>query len=287
MKPRITIRLFGRFSVHRGDQELLLHSSSKAREILAYLAVHRRTPVPRETLADLIAPDSSEERSRKALRQALWLLREGLAEEDGAGPPPLSVDAHWAQVGAESQVWIDVHEFERSSRAPGGWAERAQGPGEVAPLQHAVQLYRGELLQGWCQEWCIAERERLKQVYLETLDKLLARFEADRNVEAGVAYAVLALRTDPARECTHRALMRLYCIAGDRASAIHQYERCVEILRAELGIRPDDETQALERAIRGGHPVPTALPGPQIHPVTLHAVTKGLRSEVRLPPRRR
>jgi DNA-binding SARP family transcriptional activator len=289
MKPRITIRLFGRFSVRRGDQELLIRSSSKAKEILAYLAVNRRAPVPRETLANLIAPDSSEEKSRKALRQALWQLREGLAGGgDGDGPRTLNVDSHWAQVAPGNQVWIDVHEFERSSRIPAERQEGLRSPGDVESLRHAVQLYRGELLQGWYREWCLTERERLKQIYLEALDRLLAHLEADHNVESGVAYATLALRADPARECTHRALMRLYCIAGDRASAIRQYERCVEILHAELGMRPDDETQALERSIRAGHSVSgSQLSDRQIPPAALHAGHKGARTEVRLPPRRK
>src|SRR5512132_2966617 len=99
MKPRITIRLFGRFSVHSNDQELLLHSSSKAKEILCYLAVNRRGPVLRESLAGLISPESPTEKSRKAMRQALWQLRADLSLPGIAGTDRiLGVQNSWVQL---------------------------------------------------------------------------------------------------------------------------------------------------------------------------------------------
>ncbi|HYQ88713.1 MAG TPA: BTAD domain-containing putative transcriptional regulator [Candidatus Binatia bacterium] len=243
MKPLITMRLFGKFSVHCEDQELLLRSSSRAREILGYLAVNRRGPVLRESLATLLAHGSSAEKSRKAIRQALWQLRANLAECPGA-ERILRVEGDWVHLLLDDRVWLDVAEFERVASAP---------------LAEVVEIYRGEFLEGWFQGWCLEERERLRQIYLESLDALVAQCEADRDVKAGVAYAALALHTDSARECTHRSLMRLYCLAGDRASALRQYDRCCSALRQELGIGPDDETKGLERAIRAGH----LLDGPQ------------------------
>jgi DNA-binding SARP family transcriptional activator len=253
MKPRIAIRLFGKFSVHCGDQELLVHTSSKAKEILAYLAVNPRAPVLRDSLADLISGESSSEKSKKALRQALWQVHEGAScHKTGERYTVIQADKRWVQLARGEHLWVDVHEFERAAKITGRSA--AELSGDTRLLQHAVELYRGELLLGWHQEWCASERERLRQVYLKALDNLLAHFEAVRNTEAGVAYAILALRVDPTRECTHRSLMRLYWAAGDRSSALHQYERCCTALRNELGIGPDADTLALEKEIRAGQP---------------------------------
>jgi len=207
MKPRVSIRLFGKFSVHCGEQELLVHTSSKAKEILAYLAVNPRAPVLRDSLADLISEEVSSEKSKKALRQALWQINEG-----AQNCPLIDADKHWVQLVHGDHIWVDVDQFERAARSTGSSAGELSR--DTEPLLRAVELYRGELLQGWHQAWCVSERERLSQIYLEVLDKLLARFEAERNVEAGVAYATLALRVDPARECTHRSLMRTYWAAA-------------------------------------------------------------------------
>lgn len=260
MKPRVSIRLFGKFSLHCADEELLAHASGRAKEIFGYLAVHRGAAVPREVLAGLIARDTSTERSRKALRQALWNLRAALVGANGRDASHvLRVSDGWVELLTED-VWLDLVEFERAAvrRTP---TEPASAPrSDAKRWAQAVELYRGDLLQGWYQDWCLEERERLRQIYLETLDALVAACESNHDVNAGVEYAVRALHTDPARECTHRALMRLYCLSGDRAAAVRQYEQCEKILRTELGIEPDDETKALYRSIRSGHRQPPTPP---------------------------
>jgi DNA-binding SARP family transcriptional activator len=256
MKPRISIRLFGKFSLRCQDRELLARASKAAREIFAYLVVHRGAPVSREVLAGLIAPTASRERSRKALRQSLWSLRLGLGESGAAEATRLvRVADGWLELDG-ADAWLDVAEFEhvavlRTTK------ERALPPPDTRRLAGAVELYRGDLLEGWYQDWCLEERERLRQIYLETLDALVAACESAQDVSAGVAYAIRALHADPARECTHRSLMRLYCLSGDRASAVRQYDRCVDALRSELGIEPDEQTRALDREIRAGR-----WPGP-------------------------
>jgi DNA-binding SARP family transcriptional activator len=253
MKSRIAIRLFGKFSVHCGEQELLVHTSGKAKVILAYLAVNRRAPVLRESLADLISDESSPEKSRKALRQALWQLHEGVGcNKSAVNYTLIDADKRWAQLARGEHLWVDVDEFEHAARTPGD--SGLEPSPDTKSLRHAVELYRGEFLQGWHQEWCVSGRERLRQIYLKTLDRLLLHFEAEQNGEAGIAYATLALGVDPARECTHRSLMRLYSAAGDRSSALHQYERCCAALRNELGIGPDANTRALEKEVRAGQP---------------------------------
>jgi len=260
MKPRVSIRLFGKFSLHCDDEELLARASGRAKEIFGYLAVNRGTAVPRETLAGLIARDTSSERSRKALRQALWNLRAALVGANGTDASHVvRVSDGWVELHTDD-VWLDLGEFERAAvrRTPTGPAS-APRP-DPKRWAHAVELYRGDLLQGWYQDWCLEERERLRQIYLETLDALVFVCESNHDVNAGVAYAVRAHHTDPARECTHRALMRLYCLSGDRAAAVRQYEQCEKILRTELGIEPDDETKALYRSIRSGHRHPPTPP---------------------------
>ena len=236
MSPRITIHLFGRFSFNCDDRELLLRTPRKAKEILCYLITNRRKPVPRDHLARLVHGGSAD-RSKPALRSVLWELRAEL-RRSGA-ERVLRIDDGWGQFVQDDDVWVDVSEFESAAKDPTRLAE-------------AIQLYRDEFLQTCDNSWCLEERERLRQIYLESLDSLVEGCEEEGNVKAGVAYATLALHDDPARECTHRALMRIYRHAGDRASALRQYEHCVAALRIELSVGPDEKTRALEGEIRSG-----------------------------------
>jgi hypothetical protein len=55
---------------------------------------------------------------------------------------------------------------------------------------------------------------------------------------------------DRARERTHRRIMRLYYLLGDRSEALRQYERCAAALDEELGISPSKSTQSLYKQIQ-------------------------------------
>jgi DNA-binding SARP family transcriptional activator len=63
-------------------------------------------------------------------------------------------------------------------------------------------------------------------------------------------YGAIILRYDPARERTHRQLMHLYSLAGDRTSALRQFERCAHALKQELGVKPERKTVELYERIK-------------------------------------
>jgi DNA-binding SARP family transcriptional activator len=119
-------------------------------------------------------------------------------------------------------------------------------------LQTAIELYRGELLDGWFQDWCLFERERLQNVYLTLVDKLIDYHEAAGAYERGISLGMDALRYDHAREEVHRRLMRLYYLTGDRTAALRQYERCAAVLHEALGVPPADLTTLLYYQIKSG-----------------------------------
>ncbi|MCB0152922.1 MAG: bacterial transcriptional activator domain-containing protein, partial [Caldilineaceae bacterium] len=112
------------------------------------------------------------------------------------------------------------------------------------------ELYDGDLLEGWYHDWCIFERERLQGMYLAMLDKLVAHAECMADFATAVHYCELSLRCDPARERTHRRLMRLHALAGNRTAALRQFELCRAMLADELGVEPAQSTVALYEHIR-------------------------------------
>jgi DNA-binding SARP family transcriptional activator len=257
----LKIQLFGKFAVSCGGREVSGLDAGKAQELLCYLLVNRDRPHPRETLAGLLWGDASTERSKKYLRQALWHLQSAF-DEGGESRPVLRAEHDWVQLDEGAEVALDVHDFERAFEAARGGRGASLSDECAEGLRAAVQLYRGDLLEGWYQDWCLFERERLQNMYLLMLDKLTGHCEARADYEAGQHYGGLILRHDRAREGAHRRLMRLHRGAGDRTAAIRQYERCVAALRDELGVAPDRQTVALYREIRAdaceGEPPPVA-----------------------------
>lgn len=246
------ISLFGKLCVRRDERALPGLDACKAQELLSYLLIHRDRPHSREALAGLLWGDTSTEKSRKYLRQALWQLQTAL-ESHASGVGVLTVEHDWVQLNSQAGVWLDVAAFEQAFASVQGSAGDRLGEDSTESLQAAVRLYRGDLLEGWYHDWCLYERERLQNIYLLMLDKLMTHCEARRKFELGLLYGSLILRYDRARERTHRQLMSLQYQSGDRTAALRQYERCAAALEEELGVKPDGRTSALYQQIRAGN----------------------------------
>jgi two-component SAPR family response regulator len=157
-------------------------------------------------------------------------------------------------------VWLDVAVFERAFARVQGKAGRDLDDETKRLVEAAAELYKGDLLEGWYQDWCLYDRERLQNMYLVMLDKLISYCEAHRDYEMGLLHGSIILRYDGARERTHRQLMHLLYMSGDRTAALRQYERCVAALRQELDVAPDRRTIALYQQIRLDQLEERALP---------------------------
>lgn len=250
------VSLFGHLTVEQ-DKLPMVDLPAKAQELFCYLLLHRDRGHTREALASLLWPDASCSLSPKYLRQTLWQLQSALDVRSAAGEPVadalILLNPGWIRINPQAPLWLDVALFEDAYRLvcdiPG-----PQLPYETARLvEEAVQLYRGDLLETWYQDWCLFERERLQLCYLALLDKLMSYCEGQRLYEKGVAYGHKILRYDRAREATYRRLMRLYFLAGDRTAALREYERCVAALTQELQLAPSQLTVTLYEQIRSDH----------------------------------
>jgi DNA-binding SARP family transcriptional activator len=159
------------------------------------------------------------------------------------------IEPDWIRISTEANYWLDVAEFESAFELVHGVPGHQLGDKIVALLVQAVGFYRGDLLEGWYSDWCLYERERLQNMWLAALDKLMSYCEVKRDYEAGLAFGTQVLREDRARERTHRRLMRMAYLAGDRTGALRQYERCVQALNEELSVRPSRRTEKLHQQI--------------------------------------
>jgi DNA-binding SARP family transcriptional activator len=266
----LTANLFGHFSVQRNGRDIERLTSTKDQELFCYLLVSARRAHARETLASLLWPEVSSAQARKNLRQTLWRLSSCLEEPgqpERLAAPLLVVHAGWVGINKQDHglVDCDVNVFDRVYGGVRGVRGDRLRPEQVLAVAGAVALYQGDLLEGWYQDWCIYERERLQSSFLFMLGKLAVYHEAAGDYERAIDYAAQILGYDRAQERTHQQVMRLYALAGDRVSALRQFDRCVAALREELDVAPSTRTIALREAIRADRiagPEPDAAPSP-------------------------
>jgi DNA-binding SARP family transcriptional activator/KaiC/GvpD/RAD55 family RecA-like ATPase len=233
---RLILTLLGGFQARLEPGAPLTLPTKKAQALLAYLALPLGQAHPRDKLAPLLWGEMREAQARSGLRQALFALRKSLAATD---PASLCIKGETLALNPAA-VDVDVAAFERRV---------ADGTPEA--LAQAAELYQGDLLAGLVvdetpfEEWLLAERERLRELALEGLAKLLAHQRGAGATEEAIRTALRLLSLDPLQESVHRTLMRLYAQSGRRGAALRQYQVCVGVLQRELGVEPEPETKQL------------------------------------------
>ena len=257
--PDLNFHLFGKFSALRDSQPLKGLDATKDQQLLSFLLIRRNQHHSRETVAGMFWGDQSTERSKKYLRQSLWHLQAALGSPHNGQSNYLLIEHDWLRINPSERPWCDVEEFEKAFSAAQGVSATQLNETQARQLKDAVALYRDDLLTGWYHDWVLFERERLQNEYLLLLDKLITYSELHHEYEQSQTYAGHILRYDPARERTHRQLMRLYYLSGDRTAALRQYERCVSALKRELGVRPERRTIDLHEQIKADQFDPAKL----------------------------
>ena len=256
------LHLFGRFEAVDPDGPVRGFEGRKVQELFAYLVLQNNKSVQRERLADQLWSDLEPNRSKKYLRQSLWQLQKALTTfHVPRHGRLLTVDQEWIWVDRSAGLHVDVFEFDRAYAAalkvPPGRLE----PSVRRELEAAVELYRGDLLDGWYCDWVGYHQDLYRSMYLLILDKLMHDAEETGRWELGLLYGQKVLEVDRANERAHVRMMRLHCLGGDRTSALRQFRTCAQALQDELGVDPEDGTRALYQRIRtDGHGSVISLP---------------------------
>lgn len=244
----LSITLFGKFQAQTENRLLSGFDIRKVQELFCYLLLYRERPHLRETLATLLWSDNPAAQSKKLLRQTLWQLQTAL--QDITSEPVLLIDSEWISLNERADVRLDVALFEAAFAQVQGISGYDLDDAQMRKLEVAVNFFTADLLEGWYQDWCLYERERLRRLLVITLNKLVEYCEKHHQYEEGLFYGNRILRADGAHERTHRQLMKLYYLAGDRTAALRQYRLCVDTLHEELGVAPTRQTQSLYEQIR-------------------------------------
>lgn len=247
----LRVFLFGGLRVYCGDEPLPPFPTQKTRSLFAYLVTYRQQPHTRVRLARTFWPDKPSDRARRNLNTTLWRLRRTLP------PGYLRTEGERISFDSSGDYWVDVAAYEEALQRAGLFQDGAAalvGPyqNRLEYLQRAAELYRGDFLAGFYEDWSLVEAERLRALYLQVLSGLLASHRAGGEYEAALELALRLLEVDPLHEETHQQAMEMYALLGRHEQALAQFEACRRLLREELDVEPMPETVSLYRRIRAG-----------------------------------
>jgi len=245
----LCLRLLGGLQITLDETPLTEFISTKVPALLAYLAVTGR-PHSRPALSGFLWGDTPERNAAKSLRTALYNLRQLLA-------PHLTVTRQMIAINQGGAYWLDVEVLtQRITEAlrdnHGGLTHYG-----AALLEEAANLYRGDFLEGFYvrnapafEEWVLVQRERLRLLVLQALHVLVDYYTRQGQYAEAIDWARRLLVMEPWQEETHRQLMQVLALSGQRGAALAQYEALQRTLAEEFGVEPAEETRSLNRQIK-------------------------------------
>jgi DNA-binding SARP family transcriptional activator len=253
----IRIHLLGRFEVYRDSAPIppAEWRGQKPRDLLKILLLAQGRYVSSDQLCEWLWPGVDPESAGANLRSTVSDLRKLLEPELARGRDSTYVLTRHEGYAFDltAPLSLDLADFERATAAT-----------TRAGLESALTLYRGDLLEeDPYAEWALAERQRLRELRLSTIVRLIEQHitGGDDLYPKAVALCEQALAIDAGRETVWRNLMRAHALNGDRAAALNAFDRCRAALSRDLGVDPLPETTALHEAILRGEIVqPRPLP---------------------------
>ncbi len=239
----IMICLLGNFRLLVNGEQISIQAGGKIETLLALLALQSEQWMPRERLVQALWADSDLSHGLRSLKTLIYNVHKLLGPVLNDMTPVLNKSGYY-RLNIQAGIGVDVNYFDLLVVTGDKYMQAGNQEAAVAVYRRAEALYQGDL---WLAVdiHAVLERERLRGLYLSLLTKL-----ARQNYEAGDYTACLAnlwklLEYEPGREDAHRLLMRCYVRRGERSSALHQFQVCVEILRSEFNIEPEQITRDL------------------------------------------
>jgi DNA-binding SARP family transcriptional activator/predicted ATPase len=258
------ISLFGNLRISFAGRPVTAINTNRLQSLIAYLILHADIAQPRERLAFILWPASSESQARTNLRQLLHHLKRALPTECNL----LVTDHFSVQWRQDASCAVDAVDFAAAIEHAAAARKTNDSVAEIKCLTTAAQLYEDDLLPTLYDDWLSPIRENYRKRISEVLNRLTTLFEQQQKYAMAIPCAERLVSLDPLCEPHHQLLMRLHAANCDRASALRAYHQCVRVLRRELGVEPEAATRKMfERILKddpGGSSEPAAKPSSQL-----------------------
>ncbi len=239
MAVSVRISLLGGFRVEV-DGQLLPPDTwrhSRARQLIALLALSPAHRLHREQVMDALWPSLAPDAAGANLRKAIHFARRALGQDQ------ITTSQSLVRLGS-SEVWIDVDAFDQAA---------ARGDTEAA-----LDLHRGELLpEDRFEPWAERPHGEVRRTLIQLLVDRAHELERAGDRSQAAAALERLVGEDPLNEAAHCDPVRLHALDGNRHVALRWYRHLEDTLRDELGLEPGAEARRLYDDVCAGRLLPS------------------------------
>ncbi len=241
LRPSIEARSFGPFELFTQGRAISgkRFRTNKTKLLLAYLLNSPRTKINNEVVQTEFWPDSPGDLARNSFRAALSSLRSVLRE--GRKGNPFLREGNWTKLTPGWEVWSDVQEFERLRESL-----------DEVDLSQAMELVRGEYLEGEYEDWVFQRRENLSQAYLDAAHRLAQQAFSRGDFARSAQVLEKALESAPDRQDLLALLFRSWLRLGRFTDVTRRYDEVLKQLDLDFGVEPSLELTELHQRAKLG-----------------------------------
>lgn len=244
----LLIRTLGRIRLKTADAEVVEDDwpTQKALRLFSHLAV-TRAAVTDGLLMETLWPDAPESKARNSLRNAIHQVRSVLKKLDGL--PEGEALQRGRKSGTASlalEYDLDIERLEAHLREATAALEAGQSESAIEKAKLALDLYQGDFMEGFHDDWVEALRVQYRELQQRALGALARAYLAAAKYEEAEIAARRMLAADDLREDAHEVIIRALAGDGRSAEAIRHYEETVDLFEEEIGVSPSSLQTVLQ-----------------------------------------
>jgi len=208
----------------------------KRKLILCCLLLNHGNSLSKDRIIDLFFRESSIENSDNLFHQAISNIRSALKSasttvREISEKQYIVYEGKQLKIAPGISVFSDAAEFERL-------LEKASAEEETAVktdlLKAAINLYKGEALEGYYEPWCEQVRSEFRAKYIKASESLLTNlFQAEQYEEVG-KYSDRLLQSEPFNETANIISISSLCKSGKSARAKEKLQELRSLYKTEL-----------------------------------------------------
>ena len=218
-------------------------TTRRARDILCFIASRRHRRASKDTIIEAFWGETDIEVVEKNFHPTVSHIRKALNSNQPLKQNFLLYRDRDYQLNPEFSYRIDTEEFDRLLTEGENARRGRQFEHCIKAYEAAVNLYRGEFMQGSYDTWVEEQRTYYQQQFLRLLESLATVAEKMQDWTKSLELAQRILHSDPFREDIHCLIMRAHAALGNRMAVKDQFEALRRLLNKELGVEPGNETR--------------------------------------------